>query len=75
MDDMVKITLFLKRVDRICAGMNAGLSAVAIVLAVMVTSIGVMRASEIVIDLSANAPMPYSATSPDQPIINFWAYN
>jgi len=75
MDDMMKITLFLKRVDRICARMTAGLSAVAIVLAVMVVSMGVIRVSEIATDLGANAPVPYSAMSSDQPIFNFSAYN
>ncbi|HVA14912.1 MAG TPA: hypothetical protein VNF99_16825 [Stellaceae bacterium] len=75
MDDMMKITLFLKRVDGFCARMNAGLSAVAIVLAAMVVSMSVIRASDIAIDLGANAPVPYSALSSDTPIFNSWTYD
>ena len=75
MDDMMKITLFLKRVDRVCARMNAGLSAVAIVLGMMVVSMSVLRASEIATDLGG-VPMPlaYLAISSDQPTANAWTY-
>jgi hypothetical protein len=74
MKDMMKIAAFLHRVDIVCAGMNTGLSAVAAVLAVVVVSMSVGRASEIAIDPGTTS-VSYSAISPDKPILNFWTYD
>jgi hypothetical protein len=71
----MKIVLFINRVDRICAQMNAGLTATAIVLAVMVGSMSVIRASEVAADLAGVTLGSYAAISSDQPAFNFWTYD
>jgi hypothetical protein len=71
--DPAKIALFLHRVDKACARMNSGTTALA-ALTVMVVFMGALRASQIAIELgaAAAAAIPYSAMSSGMPIINPW---
>ena len=74
MNDPVEIAALLIRVNKACARMNAGLSAFASVLAVLVLFMGVMRATEYANAMSANAPLPYS-TMAGQPLFGLAPYN
>ena len=65
-----KLAEFLRRVDALCAGLNDGLTAVAIVLAIGVACAGMVRAAEI-----TNNLMPVSLDDGNPPVFNAWTYN
>lgn len=65
----------LGRIDKVCARLNAGLSAFASVLTAVVIVAGAIRASEIAIDLSDRAAAVYSSTSSTQTPVSFWTYD
>jgi hypothetical protein len=71
MNAIKKFAAFLEQVDLACARMNAGLSACATVLAVLVAFMGILRASELASDLSEQVAAPY-ATSINQAAVDAW---
>jgi len=73
MNDQMNFSELWARLDKTCETMNAGLAAIATVLAVAVLFMSVLRASEAAIDLgvSANAP---ALTAGDHQAPTFWTY-
>lgn len=64
----------LQRLDQICARMNSGLTAVAVVLGLMVAYMGAIRAAEVATDLGATAPAAPNMAA-DHPVFNLWTYD
>lgn len=74
MENETNIAQLLRKIDAACARMNAGLSAVASILAVAVVLTAIVRASEITTDLSANGTIPPAAIGDNQSMTNPWTY-
>lgn len=75
-DELLRIATFLRQVDAFCARMNAGLSAVAVVLAVAVLATGFVRQSEVQsngMDHASSATDPMTTNEP--PFLSGWTYN
>ena len=73
MNDQMNFSELLARLDKACGRMNAGLAAIATVLAVVVLCMSVIRASEAAIDLGVNVDAP-ALTTGDRQAPTFWTY-
>ena len=74
MNDQMNFSELLARLDKACEKMNAGLGAIATVLAVLVVFMGVIRASEVAVDLGVAANTPALTTQGDNQTPTFWTY-
>lgn len=75
MNGQLHFSEFLAWLDKACEKMNAGLGAIATVLAVIVLVMAVIRASEIAINLGDAARIPMITMPGDQPALTFWTYD
>ncbi len=74
MNDQMNFSELLARLDKACEKMNAGLGAIATVLAALVVFMGVIRASEVAADLGLAANTAALTTQGDNQIPTFGTY-
>lgn len=74
MNDQMNFSALLARLDKACEKMNAGLSAIAIILAMAVLCMSIIRASEITVNEGIATRMSVLAPAGDRQPPGSWGY-